>query len=220
VGNDTPVVVRITVALVDDHELVRAGLTAWLGAHTGRVEVLASASGVESLREGAGWGADVVLLDLNLGDGSTVEVNVAALAAAGSRVVVVSENEQPAAVRQALRAGALGYVPKSASAASMVEAIVAVAGGDTYMTQALALALLAEPAPSRPTLSPQELRTLQMYAGGMPLKSVARRLEISEGTVKSYVDRVRDKYRAIGRDAPTKVELYRRAVEDGYLPKG
>jgi len=82
-----------------------------------------------------------------------------------------------------------------------------------------ALALLAENPPARPRLSPQELHTLQLYAGGMPLKSVARRLAISEGAVKSYVDRIREKYQKVGRAAPTKIELYQRAVEDGYLPR-
>jgi DNA-binding NarL/FixJ family response regulator len=211
-------VTRITIALVDDHELVRAGLVAWLAAHTDMIDVLASAPSIPDLRTGPGWGADVVLLDLNLGDGSAVADNIAALVAAGSRVVVVSENERPSAVEHALRAGALGYVPKSANAAAMVEAIEAVRDGATYMTQALALALLAAPAVRRPELSPRELRTLQLYAGGMPLKSVARRLGISEGAVKSYVDRIREKYLRVGREAPTKIDLYQRAVEDGFLP--
>jgi DNA-binding NarL/FixJ family response regulator len=209
---------RITVALVDDHELVREGLVAWIAGHTDAVRVLDSSASVAELRAGPGWGADVVLLDLNLGDGTDVGDNIAAVAAAGSRVVVVSENQRPTVVAQALRAGALGYVPKSASAAEMAEAIAAVHGGETFMTQALALALLAEPLPVRPDLSPQELRTLQMYAGGMPLKSVARRLGIGEGTVKSYVDRIREKYQKVGREAPTKIDLYHRAVEDGHLP--
>lgn len=209
----------ITVALVDDHELVREGLVAWLAARSADVVVLDAAATVEELRAGLGWGADVVLLDLNLGDDTTVDANVAALASAGSKVVVVSENQRAAVVREALRAGALGYVPKSAAAAEMVQAIKEVHGGGTYMTQALALALLAEPAQSRPKLSPQELQTLQWYAGGMPLKSVARRLAISEGAVKSYVDRIREKYQKVGRAAPTKIDLYQRAVEDGYLPR-
>ena len=210
---------RITVALVDDHELVREGLVAWIGGHTDAVHVLASAASVDELRDGPGWGAAVVLLDLNLGDGSGVEDNIAALATAGSRVVVVSENQRPAVVAEALRAGALGYVPKSAPAAELAEAIAQVHAGATFMTQTLALALLAAPRPARPDLSPQELRTLQMYAGGMPLKSVARRMGITEGTVKSYVDRVREKYQKVGRDAPTKIDLYQRAVEDGHLPR-
>lgn len=209
----------VTVALVDDHELVREGLAAWLAGRADAVSVVGSAATVGELLAGPGAGAEVVLLDLGLGDGTSVEENVAALAGTGARVVVVSQNDTPSAVRRALAAGASGYVPKSATAAETVEAISEVSGGGTYMTQALALALLAEDPAERPRLSPRELRTLQLYAGGMPLKSVARRLSISAGTVKVYVDRIREKYQRVGRDAPTKVELYRRAVEDGHLPR-
>lgn len=204
--------------MVDDHELVREGLIAWLAARTASVVVLASVGSVEELRASSGWGADVVLLDLNLRDGTTVENNIAVLTAAGSQVVVVSENEKPAAVRQAVHGGALGYVPKSATAAEMVDAITEVSRGEAYMTQTLALALLEAPSIARPQLSPQELRTLQWYASGMPLKTVAHRLAICEGTVKCYVDRIREKYQKVGREAPTKIDLYQRAVEDGYLP--
>lgn len=215
---DEQIMSRITVALVDDHELVRLGLAVWIEGQSQSIRVEGAAPSVCALRDSTAWAADIVLLDLNLGDDSSVEQNITELLAAGSRVIVVSVDEAPAMVRRAVHAGALGYVPKSASAAEMVQAIEDVSQGGSYMTQTLALALLAEPQVDRPKLSPRELHTLQMYAGGMPLKSVALRLGISEGAVKSYVDRIREKYQKIGRDAPTKVDLYQRAVEDGYLP--
>jgi DNA-binding NarL/FixJ family response regulator len=209
----------ITVALVDGHELVRDGIAAWLARESASIRVVDATANVDALRAGPGWGAAIVLLDLDLGDNTTVEGNISALCSAGSKVIVVSEDETLATVRRTVQAGTLGYVPKSASALEMVEAITQVDQGATYMTRALALRLVAEPAEDRPTLSVQELRTLQMYAGGMPLKSVALRLRISEGAVKSYVDRIREKYQRAGRDAPTKIDLYRRAVEDGHLPR-
>jgi two-component system, NarL family, nitrate/nitrite response regulator NarL len=212
--------VGLTLALVDDHELVRQGLDAWLSASGPALTVLATAATVADLAGTAGWGADVVLLDLCLGDGSTVEDNIAALRSGGMQVVVVSQNDDPAVVRRSLRAGAAGYVPKSASAEEMTEAVDAAASGRTYMTESLAVALLTAPAERRPELSGQELRTLRMYAGGMPLKSVALRLQVRPDTVKSYVDRIREKYQAVGREAPTKIDLYRRAVEDGLLADG
>lgn len=208
----------ITVALVDDHELVRDGIVSWLREHASAIRITDSVPTVAALRAGPGWGSDVVMLDLNLGDRSTVEDNVAALADAGSRVVVVSENKTSEMAQRAMKAGAFGYVPKAATAAEMAEAIAEVDSGGTYMSRALALAILAEPERTRPELSAQELITLRMYAGGMPMKSVARRMKISEGSVKSYVDRVREKYARAGREAPTKIDLYRRAVEDGHLP--
>ena len=73
-------------------------------------------------------------------------------------------------------------------------------------------------ATDRPVLSPQETRALQLYATGMPMKAVARRMGLGEETVKQYVGRVREKYARAGRAASTKLELYHRAVEDGHLP--
>ena len=71
--------------------------------------------------------------------------------------------------------------------------------------------------PTGPALSHQEKRALQLYATGMPMKSVARKMTISDETVKQYLGRVREKYARAGRAAPTKLDLYHRAVEDGHL---
>ena len=71
--------------------------------------------------------------------------------------------------------------------------------------------------PRTPALSPQELRALTLYASGLPLKSVAWRLGVTVYTAKGYIDRVRQKYADVGREARTKLELHLRAVEDGWL---
>jgi two-component system nitrate/nitrite response regulator NarL len=209
----------VTVALVDDHQMVRQGLATWLAVACSRIDVLATASTVDELRRTAGWGARVVLLDLYLDDDSAVEDNLAALHAAGSQVAVISAHVEPEVVYRAVAAGATGYVPKGASAEEMLAAVHATAAGEAFMTQDLAAALLAHQPLARPHLSGQELRTLQWYAGGMKMASVARRLDVSPGAVKSYVDRIRAKYAKVGRPAPTKIDLYRRAVEDGHLPE-
>ena len=81
----------------------------------------------------------------------------------------------------------------------------------------LAYIFATDDAADRPALSHQERRALQLYATGMPMKSVARKMTISDETVKQYLGRVREKYARAGRAAPTKLELYHRAVEDGHL---
>jgi Bacterial regulatory proteins, luxR family len=121
-------------------------------------------------------------------------------------------------VRAAIRAGARGYVLKNEETSRVRAAIKAVAGGTDWLSPRLAYILAADDAPDRPVLSPQETRALRLYATGMPMKSVARRMAISEETAKQYVGRVRDRYARAGRAAPTKIELYYRAVEDGHLP--
>ncbi len=97
-------------------------------------------------------------------------------------------------------------------------AIKAVASGEDWISPRLAYIFATDDASDRPVLGPQEARALQLYATGMPMKSVARMMTISEETVKQYVGRVREKYARTGRAAHTKLELYHRAVEDGHLP--
>jgi two-component system, NarL family, nitrate/nitrite response regulator NarL len=208
----------IEVAAVDDHPIILDGVAAWVSDPDSGIEVVAVSATVDGLLAGPGRQAQVVLLDLDLGDGSSPEANVAAIRAAGPAVLVLSASDRPPMVRGAIRAGALGYVLKSEETARVRAAIRAVAAGRDWVSPRLAYIFVTDDAPDRPVLSPQETRALQLYATGMPMKSVARRMRISEETAKQYVGRVREKYAKAGRAAPTKLELYHRAVEDGHLP--
>lgn len=69
----------------------------------------------------------------------------------------------------------------------------------------------------KPRLSDRERHVLMLYVSGLKLASVARRLDISPHTAKEYLDRVRGKYLAVGRPAPTKVDLHREAIRDGFV---
>jgi two-component system, NarL family, nitrate/nitrite response regulator NarL len=208
----------VDVAVVDDHPMILDGITGWVTVPDSGIRVVATAATVDAVLAGAGRRADVVLLDLDLGDGTTPERNVAAILAAGPAVLVVSASDSPAAVRAAMRAGARGYVLKNEEAAELRAAVRAVAAGTDWVSPRLAYIFATDDAPDRPALSAQETRTLRLYATGMPIKSVARRLSISEETARQYVRRVREKYSLANRAAPTKVDLYHRAVEDGHLP--
>jgi DNA-binding NarL/FixJ family response regulator len=208
----------IDVAAVDDHPLVLDGIESWIAAHGSGIRIAGTAATVAGLLAGPGRDAHVVLLDLDLRDGTTVQDNVAALRAAGPAVLVLAASDKPLSVRAAMRAGAAGYVLKSEPTAQVRAAIEAVAAGQDWISPRLAYIFATDDTPDRPALSPQEARALELYATGMPMKSVARRMAISEETVKQYVSRVRKKYARADRPAPTKLELYHRAVEDGYLP--
>jgi DNA-binding NarL/FixJ family response regulator len=208
----------VDVAAVDDHPIVLDSVTGWVMGGESGIRVIDTAATVDALLAGPGRGAHVVLLDLDLGDGTTVERNVAAILAAGPAVLVLAASDKPLAVRAAIRAGALGYAVKSEATSQVREAIKAVAAGEDWISPRLAYIFATDDASDRPVLSPQEARALRLYATGMAMKSVARRMTISEETVKQYVGRVREKYARAGRAAPTKLELYHRAVEDGYLP--
>jgi len=207
----------VTVAAVDDHPIILDSLPGWVEGGDPGIRVTATAASVDALLAGAGRDADVVLLDLDLGDGSTVTDNVTAIRAAGPAVVVLSASDRPDAVRAAVRAGARGYALKNEPADQVRVAIRQVAAGGDWISPRLAYILATDDATDRPTLSNQERRALQLYATGLPVKSVARKMKIGEETVKQYLGRVRQKYASAGRASPTKLELYYRAVEDGHL---
>jgi two-component system, NarL family, nitrate/nitrite response regulator NarL len=208
----------ISVAAVDDHPIILDSVAGWVTALGSDIRVAGTAATVGALLAGPGRHADVILLDLDLQDGTSVERNVTAVLAAGPAVLVLSAADKPLAVRAAMRAGALGYALKSEPTGQIQAAIREVAAGRGWVSPRLAYILATDDAPDRPALSPQETRALQLYATGMPVKSVAKKMTISHETVKQYLGRVRDKYARAGRAAPTKLELYHRAVEDGHLP--
>jgi DNA-binding NarL/FixJ family response regulator len=206
----------ITIAAVDDHPIVRRGLVGSLGSMPDS-RVLATASSLSELLAGPGREADVVLLDLDLGDGSELHDNIRRLLAADIAVVVFSPVAEPRTVRAAMRAGASSYVSKTDDIDDLARAIRAAAAGTGWISPQLAFLLLTDDAPDRPTLSAKEREALRLYAAGMPLKTVARRMNVATETAKQYIDRVRRKYREAGREAETKVDIYRRAIEDAHL---
>ena len=129
---------------------------------------------------------------------------MAVIRAAGPAVLVLAASDKPVSVRDAIRAGALGYVLKNEETSEVRAAIKAVAAGKDWISPRLAYIFATDDAPTGLLLSAQETRALQLYATGMAMKSVARRMCISEETAKQYVGRVREKYARAGRAAPTK----------------
>lgn len=208
------------LALIDDHESVRLGLEAAC-ARAENMDVVFSGSSVTEYidwRTRTGDGpADVVVLDLTLGDGTTVTENVRVLVGDGSSVIIHSVADRPAAVREALAAGAAGIVSKSSPIDEVIAAVGAVASGEPLNNVEWASAVDGDRAFADAQLSGREREVLRLYATGLPLKIVADRLGIAYSTAKENITRVRVKYVDVGRPAPTKVDLLRRAVEDGIL---
>lgn len=208
------------VALIDDHESVRLGLEAAC-ARDGSQTVVFSGSTVDSYLEwrsaGAEASADVVVLDLTLGDGTTVTENVTSLVADGASVVIHSVADRPAAVREALAAGAAGVVSKSSALDDVLDAIRTVAQGEALNNVEWASAVDGDRDFADAQLSTREREVLRLYATGLPLKAVAERLGVAYSTAKENITRIRVKYVEVGRPAPTKVDLLRRAMEDGIV---
>lgn len=206
-----------TVAIVDDHEAVRLGLRA--ACRDAGYDVVVDAASVPELLDGLdGRACDVVVLDLSLGDGTTVTDNVRAVLATGSAVLVHSIADRVAAVRESLAAGAAGVIPKASPMSAVIAAIATVARGEVLNNVEWASAIEADRDFAKAQLGRREHDVLHLYASGLPLKLVAAQLGIAHSTAREYLDRIRAKYIEVGRPAPTKVDLLRRAVEDGILP--
>lgn len=180
----------IRVAVIDNDRLVPAGLRALL-AETPDIAVAGTATSVGEYLAGPVT-AEIILLDLQLDDGTTPAVNVATLCAAGARVLIISVHGERRHVRATMRAGASGYLVKDDDAAKLAEAIRAVHAGRRALTTELMTLINDDP----PDLSAKELQVLYLYGTGSTLAATARRLGIAIPTVRSYLDRIRAKWAA------------------------
>lgn len=208
---------RIRLALVDDHRMLLGALTEWIRGAASDIDMVAAVASWPELLTHPQFPVDVVLLDLDLKDNLPISLKISTLRTAGVKTVLMSTYSEPNVVREALAAGALGYLVKSEDADMIVEAIRSAYKGESYISAELDLALNAGDVGGAPKLSAQERRVMALYGGGEPVKSVAYQLDISEETAKSYLKRIREKYRVAGIDVGTKVGLRKRAIQDGIL---
>ena len=209
---------RYRVAMIDDHEIVARGF-AGLFDTIPEIHVVATVATVAELLDEAGEShIDLVILDLRLSDGSTVTDNVDRLRAAGAAVLAFTGGDDAQLMRAAARSGVLGVVRKSEPANVLLDAVTRAAAGDTIASTEWAAALDGDPDLSDAGLSPREREVLSLYAAGAKAPLVASHTGLSELTVVDYIRRVRSKYERVGRPASTKIDLYKRALEDGILP--
>ena len=203
----------IAIIVLDDHRVVGLGGTA---AFNNR-GVDASISWAPTVRDAKRLRGQVAILDLRLADGSDPDRNIADLTERAIPVVVYTSGDDPYLVRRAIAGGALSIIRKSAPPEDLVEAVLAAADGATFPTPDWAAALDADEDFLADHLSDLEARILTHYASGESSACVARTLSVSKNTVNTYIARIRDKYREAGRHADSRVDLFRRAAEDGLV---
>ena len=207
---------NVKVAIVDDHEAVRLGFAGT--CRENGLELVGSAATVsELLLQIAEKDCEVVIADLSLADGSLVEDNIQRLVDSGPAVLIYSIADKPPLLRSALRAGATAIVSKSKPMATLIEAISLAAQGIIINNAETSALIDADRLFKEVKLSEREKEVLSLYASGMSLKQVAYQLQIKPSSAKEHIDRVRVKYAKLGREAATKVDLFRRAIEDGLL---
>lgn len=154
-----------------------------------------------------------------LSDGSHPAANLSKLTSRGIAVLVYTSGDQPDLVREAGRAGAMGMVRKSELPNRIVAEIHAVLGGEVAASADWAAALDGDDEFVSAVLSDREAEVLALYASGESAERVAQALFISRSTVVDHIRRIRAKYAAVDRPAPSKIDLYHRAVEDGIIPR-
>ncbi|GAB4055279.1 response regulator transcription factor [Catellatospora paridis] len=209
----------VDVMVVDDHPMWRDGVARDL-TDAGYTVVAAVGEGAQAVRIGPSVRPDVVVLDLQLPDLSGVEVIRGLVAALPQvRVLVLSASGEQQDVLDAVKAGAAGYLLKSAAREEFLDAVRRTAEGDAVFTAGLAGLVLGEyrrlaaapgDGPDAPRLSERETEVLRLVAKGLTYRQIAERLTLSHRTVQNHVQNTLGKLQLHNR-----VELVRYAIEQG-----
>jgi len=211
---------KIRIVLVDDHAVLRAGLTALLNVELDMEVVGEAGDGATSLRVVADCQPDVVLLDINMPQMGGLEA-LAQLrqVAPQSRILVLTMHDNQTYLRQILAQGGAGYVLKQAADSELLTAIRTVYHGGAFLHPAHAQALLSpNPTPGPPStgdvalLSEREVEVLKLIALGHSNKEIAEMLYLSVKTVETYKARIMEKL-----DLNSRAALVRFALKHGLL---
>ncbi len=211
---------RLRLILADDHGVLRAGLRALLNSQPD-LEVVGEAETADGAVELARrLHPDLALVDVRMPGGGLTALRQMKLEQPRLAVIILSQYDDPAYLREALAAGASGYVLKRAAGQELIQAIQAASRGEVYLDPALARVLVEEswgprqPAPpsAEQALSERETQVLRLVALGHTAQQIAEQLYLSIRTVETYKLRGMEKLGLRGRAA-----LVRYAVEHGLL---
>ncbi|MFF2493293.1 response regulator [Agromyces sp. NPDC058064] len=217
---------RHRLAILDDHSLIVDSLARWFIDRAVDFDVVVTATSWMDLVRSPEFPVDIVLMDLQLPDGVSIESRIRACRAAGARVIVVTALDDDDSRERSMAAGAAGFVSKTLPAEVLVDYARRVMRGERLPRQASRLGVRrtgepgvggAVPTMSGVHLSPAEEKALRYYAQGLSTLEVGQRMDVGYETAKTYLRRVREKYAKVGRPASRKAELIRRAAEDGFL---
>lgn len=196
---------RIVVA--DDEVTIRSALVELMNLRPGLSVVGGAANGAEAVAMAKAHTPDIALLDADMPTMSGIEA-CAALVPLGIKVIILTASVSASTMREAMSAGASGYVTKSTAVAELSEIIVKVAGGQSYVDPQLAASVIS--APENP-LSPREIEVLKLVLPGTPVADIANELHLAVGTVRNYLSSAMSTLGARNRH-----EAARLAVEKGW----
>lgn len=198
----------LRVLIADDHTVLRLGLTAIVESMGNAVVVGEAAQGEEAVALYAATRPDVMTLDLRMPklDGLLVLERVLAAAPEACILVMTMSNHEED-IFSSIRAGAKGYILKSAPRTEIVTALRKVGAGERYLPDYVAVTIAARL--SAPTLTDRETQVLQTLRLGISNKEIARQLDVSEGTIKAHVREILSKLGAISRTEAVILALQR-----------
>jgi two-component system, NarL family, response regulator NreC len=204
------------IVIADDHAVVRNGLRLLLDAEDD-LEVVAEVGDADAARRSVlGHKPDVLILDLNMPGTPSIDILPDLTQEfPATKVVVLTMQAEPAFAREALRAGAAGYVLKESASAELVDAVRQTAQGQTYLNPVLGARIAAAPdSPAGPPddLTARELEVLRLIALGHTNAEVAEQLFLSVRTVESHRAHIQQKTRRSSR-----AELVRYALDHGLI---
>ncbi|SDY98440.1 two component transcriptional regulator, LuxR family [Saccharopolyspora shandongensis] len=211
----------VRVLVVDDHPVVRAGLKALLAGDAGIEVVGEAATAVEAVRQADAFRPDVVLMDLQLGDGvEGVEATRRLLALdTPLRVLVLTTYDADTDITRAIDAGATGYLLKAGPPEELFQAIRAAAQGKTMLSPEIASRLLQRSRAPEQSLSAREVEILELLAQGLGNKELAKKLFISEATVKTHLVHIYSKLGVDSRMAAVSAAVERRLIRLDSPPR-
>jgi len=218
-GQEIPTLISMghTAILLEDHPLFRAGLKGYI--NSAFPDLTLSYEGhdfLEARNFSTKAKPDIAIVDLHLGDGRTPSEIVGHFSSQGVPVLVISALNNFESVKSAFSVGASGFVSKDSSIEDIGKAIKSVLSGNQWISPTLSRALTYKDSITS-QLSAQELKAIILYASGLKLEVVARRMDVAASTVKQYIDRAKAKFRSAGTPVSTKTELYRVLRNEGLI---
>lgn len=210
----------VRIAIIDDHDVVHAGIEAWCAEADPVIELADSfLRPVEYFAKypADGGDIDVVLLDLQIEGRRPDFESLARLADRNQRVVVYSHITTDEVILRCLDLGAVTYLVKSEGKRHLIEAIHAAHTETPYVGPRMGKAMLNDTTVGRIKLTVREKQVLIAWFQTESKDLVAKRLFIAPTTVRTHLQRARAKYAGVGRPASTKSALLARAIEDGIL---
>lgn len=195
--------ILIRIVLADDHPVVRAGLCAMLDGDTDLEVIGEAATPDDSVALVTDLAPDIVLMDLQFGvqqTGADVTRRIRSLPEPPA-VLVLTNYDSDGDILGAVEAGASGYLLKDAPPEELIAAIRAAAAGETALAPAIAGRLLARMRSPQPSLSTREIQVLRLVADGATNNDIAKKLHISDATVKSHLVHVYTKLGVSSRTA-------------------